>query len=131
MVGGRIVQIYRHGDRWWINTADKGEYCAVYVENAEGVKLGDTLWWQGPTVWWVPGQTSSPQPLKKIGSSGVTHPLGKEYQLKFDYEKIAADRRERTLKMKDLLEEWMVAALHEQDKLKVRTAALLLFYKKW
>lgn len=109
MVGGKVVQVYLEQDRAWVNCVDQdGEYCAIFVEHFEGdwkLELGDKLWWQQGKAHWTKGEVT--RELKKIGCSGVDHPLGKEYQLSYNWETIAKQRREKVLVLKELVEEWL------------------------
>jgi hypothetical protein len=110
-VGGKVVQVYEESDRIWVNTVDdSGEYCAIFVENFEGdwkLELGDKLWWQQGKAHWTKGEVT--RELAKIGCSGVNHPLGKEYQLVYNWETIAKQRREKLIALKEVVEEWLSA----------------------
>lgn len=93
-VGGKVVQVYEMRDRrteegktFWINTLDDGDYCSVIVfkENHHGdICLGDIIWWHGD-CYWTPQGSDKEITLKKIGGSGVSHPLGKEYEVEYDF----------------------------------------------
>lgn len=83
-VGGTVVQIYKGQEKDWINTVDDNEYCAVFVEPGSPIALGDTLWWQGEIAHWTP-KGAKPTTIKRIGASGVNHPLGKEFEMVADF----------------------------------------------
>lgn len=115
MVGGKIVQIHEDKleKRTWVNTHDVGDYCAIWVEGVDlPMQLGDKLWWQMGNAYWTaqPGQDvltkegwKDSDTFRKIGGSGVLHPLGKEYQLTYNFEKIADQRKEKIKDLKELV----------------------------
>jgi hypothetical protein len=95
MVGGKVVQVYRLPERAgiaWVNTyCDKEkDYCAVLVEvGDEDIRLGDILWWQSNrAMWTTPDRVRQDVSLKRIGFSGVHHPLGEEYEARYNFEPI-------------------------------------------
>lgn len=92
MVGGEVREVLKLEDRVWVNVEDPtypGDYCALYVEKtpeAERLKAGDGLWWQGRNAFWNPlelrGKADLNQPagvdydiaIPRIGYSGAKHP---------------------------------------------------------
>lgn len=111
MVGGKVAQIHENKERQltWINTAglgaEHGDYCAIYVEGINlGIALEDKLWWQMGTAHWTPKGSEVTTYLKKIGGSGVSHPLGKDFELRYDMSKIAEQRRDKMRNAYALLE---------------------------
>lgn len=55
MVGGKIIEVRREGERTRIWCVDGSDECAIYIETpSEMPALGDMLWWQGRTAFWTP-----------------------------------------------------------------------------
>lgn len=125
-VGGKIVQTYRVDDRkMWINAVDEGgEPTAIFVDPYYGgvdiePTLGDKIWWQQGRAHWTPqvGPDEEPItiPLVKIGCSGVNHPLGKEYEIKYDLSKILEQKKEALALATSILQEWISATPTERS----------------
>ncbi len=80
MVGGTVFETITVEDkgRVWINCEDKGDKCAIYVEDtaaARCVEPGDSIWWQGEWALWSPRSCAfRDYKLKRIGESGVKKP---------------------------------------------------------
>lgn len=79
MIGGTVIEVVPCSGRIWVNTADKRDTCAIYIEDspdARQIHPGDTVWWQGVHALWTPrGQTRIvDRRLKRIGYSGVERP---------------------------------------------------------
>lgn len=76
-VGGTIIDIVQvSSNKWWINTFDKHDLCAVYCD-PQGLPLevGDSLWWQAGKCYWTPrSRARRDVAIPKIGYSGVPHP---------------------------------------------------------
>ena len=80
-VGGKVIDVVREPDkgRVYINTDDKGDQCAIFVEHDEHspfVAIGDIVWWQGGIAYWTTAdrKTFIEHPLKRRGYSGVNRP---------------------------------------------------------
>jgi len=83
-VGGNIIEIIdcSNDNRIWVNTKDKSDTCAVWVERDKKSKIiseGDSLWWQGGNCYWTPKGSKRDRQginfdivLKKIGYSGIS-----------------------------------------------------------
>ena len=105
-VGGKVVQVYDNGDLLWVNTLDGRDYCSVMVENTHDIQVGtDSIWWQAGDVYWTRRDKEGNivfQDLKiaKKSGSGVTHPLGKEYEVKFDFEPMYKQKKEQFEQLK-------------------------------
>lgn len=100
-VGGKVIQVFQFpkSDLMWVNTLDQGdEPCSVLAggPRAHEISLGDTVWWQGKHCYWTP-QSKSEQdvPLDKCSASGIRHPLGEEFTIRYDMKKIADQRKAR------------------------------------
>jgi len=140
-VSGNIVQIYEGTDRLWVNTHDHGDYCAVFIEKTENkIELGDTLWWQGGKAFWTPKDKSVVEvPINRIGCSGVNHPLGKEYEISYNWETVAKQRKEKLEAVIDALKDWCNATLTDStgafnpinQPQAYRAKNLLIALKKW
>jgi hypothetical protein len=91
-VGGKIIQAHEVApNRVWVNTidAEDAEPCAIYCDPAgHKLKLGDRLWRQAGTAHWTSQHGGATVQLKKLGFSGVGHPLGPEYQVRYNYKKL-------------------------------------------
>lgn len=90
-VGGKVVQTYlREDGKLWVNTIDAKDYCAIFVDGEHDIQVGtDTLWWQMGTAYWSrrdkDGVVFQDEQIKKQGGSGVSHPLGPEYEVRYDF----------------------------------------------
>ncbi|MCP3669389.1 MAG: hypothetical protein GY814_02915 [Gammaproteobacteria bacterium] len=80
-VGGKVIDIVQEPDkdRVYINTDDKGDKCAIFVEydeHSRRVAINDIVWWQGGTAYWTTAdrRTFIEHPLKRLGCSGVSKP---------------------------------------------------------
>jgi len=78
-VGGKVTEVILQKTMVYIDTDDKGEKCAIYVNrdsNAEQVKVGDIVWWQGSVAYWTTEdrKTHVETKLIRIGYSGVNRP---------------------------------------------------------
>lgn len=91
MVGGIVKEVLLRGDKVWVNarcTTYRDE-CAIYVvrnSDAERIRVGDSIWWQGRMAMWTPYEnTQRPEAelrcgvdfdiqIPRIGYSGVVHP---------------------------------------------------------
>lgn len=83
MVGGKVIETIVVGDRVWVNTQDKRDTCAIYVENtaeSRTISEGDSLWWHGGHAYWT-AKNRHGKPvgkvdykLKRRGYSGVKRP---------------------------------------------------------
>jgi len=123
-VGGKVVQVYEHvfqghpvEDVTWVNTLEEssGECCAIFISGHElPIKIGDTLWWQQGKAWWT-SQKGEKQGFTKVGCSGVNHPLGKEYQIKFDHEHLYKKRKEDFHGLLGVLRDWLKATPTKAD----------------
>ena len=57
MVGGVVINIVTTGEGVWVQCLDatySQDTCAIRVKNADGMKVGDRLWWQGRRAYWTP-----------------------------------------------------------------------------
>ena len=73
MIGGIVIETIVLSDTIWVNCVDACErcndQCAIYVErnqNAERMKPGDSLWWQGGSAMWTPYENRG-RPDNKAG----------------------------------------------------------------
>ena len=83
-VGGKVIDIVCEPDkgRVYINTDDRGDKCAIFVEYDEYsplVAIGDIVWWQGGIAYWTTADRGYAialidHPLKRRGYSGVNRP---------------------------------------------------------
>lgn len=79
MVGGKIIELRTVSSaKVWVNTQDRSDRCAIYV-NPHGHKLnvGDSIWWQAGKAYWTPKPNRGGMadvPLTKLGYSGVSKP---------------------------------------------------------
>lgn len=82
-VGGVVTEIVPDGSRYWINTNDHGDECAIFVEknvNSDKIKIGDSVWWQGRDAMWTTKEVregakgESDIKIPRIGYSGVSRP---------------------------------------------------------
>lgn len=100
-VGGKVIQVYHDYDKrqTWVNTTDHGDICSVLVDSIVDISLGDEVWWQGGKVFWSTKSTTMTfrkmPSLKKIGGSGVPHPLGKEFEITYDCSGIVAQLKSK------------------------------------
>jgi hypothetical protein len=83
MIGGKIIQIARHGDRielWCVDPHDASgvsktgihDECrvSVYTEDYDAPAVGDDVWWQAGKVYWTPANRRFvDKPLIKAGYS--------------------------------------------------------------
>jgi len=110
-VGGKVVQVYNRGDLLWVNTLDNRDYCAVMVDTVHDIRVGtDTLWWQNGTCYWTRRDENGEvlfqdKQITKRSGSGVSHPLGKEYEVKFDFEPMYKQKKEQFLQLKQRYED--------------------------
>jgi hypothetical protein len=90
MVGGYVIEtVLKDNGKIWINCQSNyssNQTCAVYVPESEEAYLispGDSIWWQGGSVYWTAKKTSDPDSetvgrkeveLKKKSGSGVSRP---------------------------------------------------------
>lgn len=90
MVGGYVIEtVLKNNGKVWVNCKSKHDYdqtCAIYVpdsEKARSISPGDTIWWQGPSVYWTPKETYDPDgpntgpgdiELERASFSGVSRP---------------------------------------------------------
>jgi len=75
-VGGLVIEVVKISEeKVWINTDDKGDKCAVYV-NPKGneIKPGDYLWWHGDCYWTPKDKSQIEVELPKLSYSGVSRP---------------------------------------------------------
>lgn len=103
-VGGKVIQIFKHVDKIWINIMEQlgSEPCSVLAKGIDyDIQLGDKIWWQGGKIYWTPKNNVGTFTLIKLGCSGVNHPLGKEYEITYSYKKIAEQRK---IKLKEAIE---------------------------
>src|SRR6185312_6290224 len=103
-VGGKVIQIYLESkERLWLNTLDHGGETTSVLVHPDGhenrINLGDKVWWQGGIVYWTSNATSKTIGMKKIGGSGVHHPLGPEYEITYNRSKIVEQKK---AKIRDL-----------------------------
>lgn len=62
---GRDIDVHR---LWCAN--HHGDECAVYTKHAEGVRPGDSIWWQDGKVYWTSADRRFiDKPLPKVGYS--------------------------------------------------------------
>lgn len=79
-VGGTVTEVLTLPRKIYINTHETrtGESCAIYVERtpeAEQIKEGDVVWWQGSSAYWSPADKSREDfRIPRIGYSGVSRP---------------------------------------------------------
>lgn len=82
-VGGVVVEVVPDGNRYWVNTDDHGDECAIFVEknaNSDKIKPGDSVWWQGRDAMWTTkavregAEGDSDIKIPRIGYSGVSRP---------------------------------------------------------
>ncbi len=78
-VGGVVTEVIVQDERVYIDTDDKGDKCAIFVErdkNSETVSVGDKCWWQGSHAYWTPMPYSGREDVTLIrrGFSGVSRP---------------------------------------------------------
>lgn len=85
MVGGKVIEKVDTGNRYWVNVQDTTytkDTCAIYIEknsDAQGVEVGDSLWWQGRYAMWTPkSRDFADRKIPRIGFSGVSRPVEKE-----------------------------------------------------
>lgn len=85
MVGGEVIEVILLPDKAWVNTRERvarrrPEECAIYVErnrDAEAIRAGDSLWWQGGDAYWTPATREfADRPIPRRGYSGVRRPGG-------------------------------------------------------
>lgn len=84
MIGGKVIETLLYKNRIWVNTQDRNDTCAIYVEDtpeSRSISEGDSIWWQGGYAYWTAksreGRKSIGKPdyrLKRIGFSGVKRP---------------------------------------------------------
>jgi hypothetical protein len=90
MVGGKIIKVVQLPDSTWVNCEEHGYYydksgkrcashydqCAIRIERNTEVKVGDSLWWQGPWAMWTPKPDDGREDvrLKRLGYSHSTIP---------------------------------------------------------
>lgn len=78
-VGGKVIETIVLDDKVWVNTLDKRDECAIYVERtpeARTIGEGDSLWWQGDWAFWTPtNRAFEDHRIKRVGFSGVKRPL--------------------------------------------------------
>jgi hypothetical protein len=107
----KVVQVYDRGDLLWVNTLDNHEYCAVMVDNIHDIQVGtDRIWWQSGNVYWTRidkdgNVVFEDLKIPKRSGSGVPHPLGKEYELKFDFEPMYRQKKEQFDQLKQRYED--------------------------
>ncbi len=110
-VGGKVVQVYNRGDKLWINTVDSKDYCSVMVESEHDIQIGtDTIWWQSGDCYWTRRDAEGnivfqDKKIKKMSGSGADHPLGKEYELKYDFQDLYKQKKEQFNMLKQRYEE--------------------------
>ncbi len=109
-VGGKVVQVYDRGDLKWVNTLDVRDYCAIYVDPEHNIQIGDKLWWQGGNAFWTRvdkdgNAVFEDLKIAKKSGSGVSHPLGKEYEVKFDFEPMYKQKKEQFDQLKQRYED--------------------------
>lgn len=115
-----MVQVYLVPERpgvAWINTyCDREDgYCAILAEVEDHeVQLGDTLWWQAGKAHWTSGSLPvRAVTLKKIGCSGVNHPLGKQYEIRSDFKPMYQRKKEQFKKLGNAV--WDVLIAHHSE----------------
>ena len=57
MVGGVVINIVKMDDCTWVECLDTTyaqDTCAIRVKDANEMKVGDRLWWQGQRAMWTP-----------------------------------------------------------------------------
>lgn len=85
MVGGTVIETIVLDDVVWVDCAgyeasgEGGQTCAITVENtaaARCISAEDSIWWHGTTCYWTPATRAfKDHRLRKVGYSGVPHPL--------------------------------------------------------
>ena len=78
-VGGKVTEVIILKDKVYIDTDDKGDKCAIYVELddfSKQVSVDDIVWWQGRCAFWTTKdrKTHIETILTRLGSSGVNRP---------------------------------------------------------
>ena len=78
-VGGEVTEVIVQDERVYIDTDDKGDKCAIFVEKDENsiqVKPKDIVWWQGHRAFWTTKdrETVVERTLIRRGTSGVSRP---------------------------------------------------------
>jgi hypothetical protein len=109
-VGGKVVQVYDRGDLKWVNTLDAREYCAVYVDSEHDIQIDDKLWWQSGMCYWTRVDKDGKvvfedKKIPKRSGSGVSHPLGKDYEVKYDFEPMYRQKKEQFENLKQRYED--------------------------
>lgn len=117
MVGGKIVQVYHDFEKLqtWINVEDNGDYCAIKVEGVgfPNFNFGDKLWWQAGKVYLT--NSKGEFEFKRLGGSGINHPLGREYQIVFNHSEIASQCKKKILQFIDLTKELLKSTPTDKD----------------
>lgn len=78
MVGGTVIEnrlrLIEGGDlrrQLWCVDRRHGDECAVFADptEAEGVRPGDRIWWQGGKIYWTRDGAFTEREIRKIGFS--------------------------------------------------------------
>jgi len=85
MVGGLVVEVVELPDCIYVDCVDckyPKTRVAIHLQKsrlAKAIDFGDRIWWQGNRAFWTPcrGERYDVE-LKKIGPSGVKHPLSSD-----------------------------------------------------
>ena len=90
MIGGRVIEacdVPDRGDgkrRVYVECKDVtyGDVGGIHVEkcaDADAIQPGDTVWWQGRSVYWTPQDRSRVEvEIPRVGLCGMRHPYAVE-----------------------------------------------------
>ena len=76
--GNEVLETIDCGDKIWINTQEKLQSTAIYVERtpeSRSVSPGDLVWWLGVKAFWTPRVESfRDRPMNRVGVVPASRP---------------------------------------------------------